>query len=52
MFDDRAKSQVFAALDAFRIEIQGEDDWPWYPLNEGGAQRLNESDTRRLAAPG
>jgi hypothetical protein len=23
---------------------RGEDDWPWYPLNEGGAQRLNESD--------
>ncbi len=23
---------------------KGEDDWPWYPLNEGGAQRLNESE--------
>jgi hypothetical protein len=21
---------------------KGEDDWPWYPLNEGAAQRLNE----------
>jgi hypothetical protein len=21
---------------------RGDDDWPWYPLNEGAAQRLNE----------
>lgn len=21
---------------------KGDDDWPWYPLNEGAAQRLNE----------
>jgi len=23
---------------------KGDDDWPWYPLNEGAAQRLNELD--------
>ncbi len=28
-------------IPARRIE-KGEDDWPWYPLNEGAAQRLNE----------
>jgi len=21
---------------------KGDDDWPWYPLNEGAAQRMNE----------
>jgi hypothetical protein len=28
-------------IPARRIE-KGDDDWPWYPLNEGAAQRLNE----------
>jgi hypothetical protein len=28
-------------IPARRIE-KPEDDWPWYPLNEGAAQRLNE----------
>jgi len=26
-----------------------EDDWPWYPLNEGAAQRLNELNIEKQA---
>jgi hypothetical protein len=34
----------FGHLIPARRIAKGEDDWPWYPLNEGGAQRLNKSD--------
>jgi hypothetical protein len=41
----RAKLQLFHdfghLIPARRIG-RGDDDWPWYPLNEGAAQRLNE----------
>ena len=32
----------FGHLIPARRISKGDDDWPWYPLNEGAAQRLNE----------
>jgi uncharacterized membrane protein YsdA (DUF1294 family) len=34
----------FGHLIPARRISRGEGSWPWYPLNEGGAQRLNEQE--------